>query len=72
MRPELSKQQRVVKLVWLMADGGEYSTSEVADMFGISYSTARRLMIRLQVVIPLASPNELGGKWVLNLNSTAV
>lgn len=61
-----SFQQRVARLVWLMAQGGEYSTPEIARIMNMrDRSGAWRMMHRLKTVIPLIPPDEKGGRWRL-------
>lgn len=68
---DLTQTQKVAKLTSIFVQGGELTTSEVADMFGYeSWQGAYWLLNNLACVLPLyKEPNihnghgSVGGKW---------
>lgn len=57
----LTAQERAARVTWLLADGAELNTLDVASLTGLSERGARALMARLSRVLPLACEN---GVWV--------
>lgn len=63
---DLSAQQRAAKIIWLMAEGGRYTTAEAAEILGMSYMGAYWLLHDIKTAVPsLIEPTENGGKWYI-------
>ena len=55
-------QERASLVAWKMAAGKEFTVSEVADEFGMTYQGARRLLNTISRVVPIY-PNSTTGAW---------
>ena len=60
---DLTGQQKAAKLTWLLAQGGEYSTVEIAHMYSYTWAGAYKLMERLANVLPIVKDRQRNGKW---------
>jgi hypothetical protein len=62
---DLSAQQRAARLVWLLSEGGEYTTSELADLMDWTYSGIYQMLHEIKEALPaLTSEN---GKWSMTI-----
>ena len=63
-RFDLSPQQKAADFTAKVIDGGTYSTSEVAQMYGMTPQGANFMLGRISAVIPIVR-HEITGKWYL-------
>jgi len=70
-RHELSVYQAVARIVWLMAQGGTYTTREIAGLMGRKTSTAYRCMIAIEAShhVPLRFDKETERWAIINLRT---
>jgi len=62
---DMTGQQKAARVALLLAQGREYSTVEIAEMFGMSWEGAFSMMDRISITIPLTKDENRGGKWYL-------
>lgn len=63
--PGLTGQQKVAHLTYIMAQGAELSTNEVATMYGMSWAGAYSMLARISLSLPLTKDTAYNGKWYL-------
>jgi len=63
--PGLTGQQKVAHLTYLMAQGAELSTNDVASMYCMSWSGAYSMLERISLSLPLTKDETYNGKWYL-------